>query len=70
MTVEEIEREVYDLQEFVRYKQDGIDSVLKQYGEGVRPSWISAEIGIDLMQIRQARKKIQKLEEQLKEQSE
>jgi hypothetical protein len=69
MTVEEIEREVSDLEAFLRHTQDGIDSVLARYGDGIRPSWVSAEIGSDMMQMRQARNQIQKLKEQLKEKS-
>jgi len=69
MTIEEIEREVSDLEAFLRHTQDGIDSVLARYGDGVRPSWVSAEIGSDMMQMRQARNQIQKLKERLKEKS-
>jgi len=69
MTKEEIEREITDLEAYIKYKQDSIDSTLARYGSGVRPSWVSADIGIDGAHIANARRQIKELQEQLKEQA-
>lgn len=68
MTNEEIEREIADLERYIKWKQDDIDKLLAQY-KGVRPSWVSGDIGWDMMQIDDARNSIKELKEQLKEQA-
>jgi predicted RNase H-like nuclease (RuvC/YqgF family) len=64
MTREQIEREIEDLEAYLRFKQDGIDQLNAKYS-GVRPAWVSGDIGWDMMHMDNARSKIKELKEQL-----
>ena len=64
MTREEIEREINDLEAYVQRKQDAIDSLIARY-DGARPSWVSGEIGWDMMHIQNARAEIEDLKAKL-----
>jgi predicted RNase H-like nuclease (RuvC/YqgF family) len=64
MTREQIEREIEDLEAYLRFKQDGIDKLNAKYS-GVRPAWVSGDIGWDMMHIENARSKIKELKEQM-----
>lgn len=44
MTVEHCEK-------MAEHYQDQIDATLARYGTGVRPAWVSADIGIDQMHL-------------------
>ena len=65
MTREEIEREIADLESYIKYKQDSIDSTLARYGSGVRPGWVSADLSIDGAHIANARRQIKELQSKL-----
>ena len=64
MTREQIEREIEDLEAYLRFKQDGIDKLNAKYS-GVRPAWVSGDIGWDMMHMDNARSKIKELKEQM-----
>jgi predicted RNase H-like nuclease (RuvC/YqgF family) len=64
MTREQIEREIEDLEAYLRFKQDGIDQLNAKYS-GVRPAWVSGDIGWDMMHMDNARSKIKELKEQM-----
>jgi hypothetical protein len=64
MTREQIEREIEDLEAYLRLKQDSIDQLNAKYS-GVRPAWVSGDIGWDMMHMDNARSKIKELKEQL-----
>ncbi len=65
MKNEKIEREISDLEIFIRLKQDDIDSLIARYGDGVRPAWVGEEIGIDMANIQYARSQIEKLKAEM-----
>jgi hypothetical protein len=65
MKNEKIEREISDLELFIRLKQDDIDSLIACYGDGVRPAWVGEEIGIDMANIQYARSQIEKLKAEM-----
>ena len=65
MTREQIEREIEDLEAYLRFKQDGIDQLNAKYS-GVRPAWVSGDIGWDMMHMDNARSKIKELKERFK----
>ncbi|WFG40872.1 hypothetical protein ParaKuw1_00039 [Paracoccus phage ParKuw1] len=46
---EEQEMTVEHCEAMADYYQKQIDTTLARYGSGVRPSWVSADIGIDQM---------------------
>jgi len=44
-----------EIEAAIKYKTDEYNDLLKQYGTGVRPSWVSAElahIGMDIQSYR------------------
>ena len=61
MKNKKIEREISDLEIFIRLKQDDIDRLIARYGDGVRPAWVGEDIGMDMANIRYARSQIEKL---------
>jgi predicted RNase H-like nuclease (RuvC/YqgF family) len=64
MTREEMEREIKDLEAYVQWKQDDIDKLKARYS-GVRPSWVSGDIGWDMVHIENARAEIADLKSKL-----
>lgn len=49
------------IQERIDWLLDEIDMLEAKYGTGVRPSWVSAEVGINCFWIREARKELEML---------
>jgi len=65
MKNEKIEREISDLEIFIRLKQDDIDRLIARYGDGVRPAWVGEDIGMDMGNIQYARSQIEKLKAEM-----
>ena len=65
MKNKKIEREISDLEIFIRLKQYDIDRLIARYGDGVRPAWVGEDIGMDMANIRYARSQIEKLKAEM-----
>jgi len=64
MTREEIESEISYLEDYIQRKQDAIDKLNAEHS-GVRPSWVSGDIGWDMVHIENARAEIADLKAKL-----
>lgn len=64
MTREEMEREISDLENYIKWKQDDIDKLNARYS-GVRPSWVSGDIGWNMVHMDNARAQIKELKSKL-----
>ena len=52
--------QIAGLQSYLNSKQREIDGLLRDYGDGIRPSWVSADLGL-------ARDAISRMERAIKE---
>jgi hypothetical protein len=53
--------EIEELENYIKWLRSKIERTIATYGEGTRPSWVSADLGADWSRIHAAQRRIDEI---------